>query len=351
MRKGIFLIYEKVAIHTAVAVKPPQVVTSEEVEHRLKPVYDRLRLPYGRLELMTGIKERRFWEPRTRSSTVAAEAGRRALEISGFAPEQIGVLIHASVCRDFLEPATASIVHEKLNLPQGAGFFDLGNACLGVINGVVMIANMIELGTIQAGLVVSGEVAEGLYEATIQEILKKKNPTRGFIKQHFASLTIGSGATAVLVVRSDLAPHRLIGGIVRSDTSANHLCREDTTKPPSAAGPLMATDSEGLLHAGCQLAKETWELTKQELGWKNSTPDHIFTHQVGSAHTRLIFETLKLNTAKNFSTLQYMGNTGSAALPSAFAIGIEEKQIAEGEKIALLGIGSGLSSLILGVEW
>ena len=334
-------------------VLPPRVVTSAQIEDRLAPVYDRLKLPYGRLELMTGIRERRFWEPGTLPSQAAAMAGREALERSGVNPANIGCLIHSSVCRDFLEPSTASVVHRELGLPATAAVFDISNACLGLLSGMVTIANMIQTGQIAAGLVVSGETAEGLHEATMNQILTDETLTRASFKQHFASLTIGSGAAAVVLVSPELARtrHELLGGAVRTNSAASELCREDTDTPTSEHGPLMNTDSEALLYAGCELAGDTWSDTCRALEWSNDSPDHVFTHQVGRAHKKLLFETCGLDPAKDFATVETLGNTGSAALPTAFSMGIEAVELSDGDLIALLGIGSGLTSLMLGVRW
>jgi len=345
--------FEGVAVEGAWCELPPNAVTSAQIEERLAPVYDRLKLPYGRLELMTGIRERRFWDPGTLPSQASVLAGRRALEASGIAPSEIGCLIHASVSRNFLEPATASVVHCALGLPKEAMMFDLSNACLGVLNGMVMVANMIQTGQIRAGLVVAGETAEGLHEATIERVLADGELTRSSFKKHFASLTIGSGAAAVLLVdaRDSKTGHELLGGAVRTDSHANELCQEDTDAPPSESGPLMTTDSEALLHAGCALAKETWTECLAELGWDIDSPNHFFTHQVGRAHKNLLFDMLQLDPAKDHPTVQTLGNTGAAALPTALALGIENNRLQTGNLIALLGIGSGLSCLMLGIRW
>lgn len=344
--------FEGIDIQSVVAVLPPNVVTSDDIEKRLSPVYERLRLPYGRLEMMTGIRERRFWNPGTRPSQVAAEAGHKAIERAGVPTESIGCLVHAAVCRDFMEPATASVVHEKLKLPSHCAIFDLSNACLGVLNGLVVVANMIQAGQIEAGLVVTGETAEPLHEATIKEVLAARKMTRAEFKAHFASLTIGSGAAAILLKRAtdNGTGHRLIGGALRTDSRANVLCQENPEQR-SSDGPLMLTDSEGLLHAGIALAKATWADALRELNWTANTPQRIVTHQVGSAHRRLTYESLGLDLEKDVPTVGYLGNTGSAALPSAFAIGVDEGTIQSGDTVALLGIGSGLSCLMLGVEW
>ncbi len=354
-KKGCPLLFEHTVVNSVALIQPPRAVSSLEVEARLAPIYDRLKLSAGRLELMTGIRERRFWEPGTRPSAVAARAGEEAIRLAGVPRERIGCLVHASVCRDFLEPATASLVHEMLGLPGDATIFDLSNACLGVLNGMVQIANMIELGQIEAGLVVSGECAEPLHEATLAKLLGDRKLDKAFLKMQFASLTIGSAAAAVLLSRAGagLGPgrgHRLLGGAVGTDSAANRLCRADPALA-TPAGPIMHTDSEGLLHAGCALAAKTWEKAKTALDWNNASPDRIFTHQVGKAHAKLTLEALGLPMERDFPTVSFLGNTGSAALPGALALGVREREPAPGERLALLGIGSGLSCLMLGLEW
>jgi len=77
----------------------------------------------------------------------------------------------------------------------------------------------------------------------------------------------------------------------------------------------------------------------------------VFCHQVGSAHRKMLYKTLGLDIKKDFSTLEYLGNTGSASLPITMAIGIEKELVKKRDKIAMLGIGSGLNCVVLGVEW
>ena len=58
---------------------------------------------------------------------------------TGIAREKIGILVNTSVCRDFLEPSTASIVAGKLRLPENCQNFDVGNACLAFLNGMDIV--------------------------------------------------------------------------------------------------------------------------------------------------------------------------------------------------------------------
>jgi len=345
--KNVYL--ESLAYHL-----PDNVVTSTDLEERLAPLYDRLKLPFGRLEMMSGIKERRFWDKGVFPSQVASIAGEKAIKYSRIDRMEIGCLINASVCRDFLEPATASIVHHNLHLQSNAIVFDISNACLGVLNGMVHIANMIELGQIRAGLIVAGENGGPLVDATIENLLSRSDLTRNEIKTSFASLTIGSAAVGVLLVHKDLSKfkHRLLGGSSRVATQFNKLCRgNDESSGNISWSPLMSTDAETMMHEGCKLAGQTWDAAKDNFGWSNNDVSRTFCHQVGQAHRSLLYKTLKLDPVKDFSALEFLGNTGSASLPSTLALGVEQGILKQGDKAAMLGIGSGLNCLVLGVEW
>src|SRR5687767_2274873 len=132
--------FRRVCLESFGYTLPDEIVTTSEIERRLAPVYERLRLPEGRLELMSGIRERRFFPAGTRPSTVSIESARRAIEASGIDRRFFGALVHGSVCRDFLEPATACRVHHGLELPSTAMIYDVSNACLGLLTGMVQIA-------------------------------------------------------------------------------------------------------------------------------------------------------------------------------------------------------------------
>jgi 3-oxoacyl-[acyl-carrier-protein] synthase-3 len=337
-----------VAVAAVAHVLPEERVTSLELEARLAPVYDRLRLHAGRLELMSGIRERRFWPRGTPPSRGAIEAGARALEASGVARESVGMLVYAAVSRDFLEPATASLVHDALELPDACHLFDLSNACLGVLNAMMIVASAIERGEIEAGLVVASEDARPLVERTLRALNEAPRPDREELKRAFASLTIGSGAAAVVLSRARAGDgrDRLLGAVVRSATRHNVLCRGEAA---ADEGLLMSTDSEALLQAGNELAARTFTELLAELAWTRASIERVVTHQVGTAHRRLLFETLALDPARDCPTVEELGNVGSVSLPLSWSLARERGRIPRGARLALLGIGSGLNCLMLGV--
>ncbi|MCA9057670.1 MAG: 3-oxoacyl-ACP synthase III [Planctomycetaceae bacterium] len=344
--------YQHVCVEAVAHVEPPHVVTSEEIEQRLAPVYERLNLPAGRLELMTGIRERRFFDPGTLPGSISAHTARLALDASGLPGDRIGALIHGSVCRDRMEPATATGVHANVGLPDDCLVMDVSNACLGLLNGMILIADQIELGRIQAGIVVGTETGRNLVEGTIDSLLQDETLTRQSIKPAFASLTIGSGSAAIVLCdrRLSRTGRRLVGGAFLSDTSAHQLCAGGVEAATGDGRPRMETDSEALLHAGIAVARRTWDKTKRMLNWRNEDVQRVFTHQVGKQHRSLLMQQLGLNPALDFPTVERFGNTGAAALPMALSLGLASDPPPAGSRLALLGIGSGLNSVMLGIH-
>ena len=344
--------FERVHIEALGFTLPPEIVTSSEIEQALAPTYERLRLPEGRLALMSGIEERRFWPRGTSIGEPSVRSARQALEGAGVSPAEIGCLIHASVCRDYLEPATACRIHAELGLSPQCWVYDVSNACLGLLSGMVQIANLIESGAIRAGIVVGTESGRNLVEATIQSLNDDTTLTRQTIKPSFASLTIGSGSCAVLLTHRDLSRsgNRLLSCVARAECQHHQLCQSDTDQAGAAMQPLMQTDSELLLRAGVSVGESTYaELVAA--GHPAGSFDASVCHQVGTAHRRLMLDSLGLPAAQDYSTFAWLGNTGAVALPTALAMGIRAGFISAGKKVALLGIGSGINSVMMATEW
>jgi 3-oxoacyl-[acyl-carrier-protein] synthase-3 len=339
--------FRRVCLESFGYTLPDEIVTTAELERRLAPLYERLRLPEGRLQLMTGIRERRFFPSGTRPSTISIESARKAIEASGIDRRYFGALIHGSVCRDFLEPATACRVHHGLGLPPDAMICDVSNACLGLLNGMVQVASMIELGQIRAGVVVGTECGRSLVENTIAALNSDESLTRGSVKNSIASLTIGSASAAIVLCDEELSrtENRITTAMVRCDTTQHDLCQSRGLET------FMQTDSEELMRQGVAAGAETFERFLAAAGWEPDDIDRTFCHQVGVAHRKLMFESLKLNPEIDFATVDTLGNTGSAALPVTMAIGIEHGRLRGGDRVAMLGIGSGINCLMLGVEW
>jgi 3-oxoacyl-[acyl-carrier-protein] synthase III len=266
--------YRDVCLEAIGYTLPGEVVSSAEIERRLEPLYSRLRLPEGRLELMTGIRQRRLWPAGTLPSEMSVRSAARAIDAAGIERREIGALVHGSVCRDHLEPA-------------------------------------------------------------------------------MASLTIGSASAAVLLVHREQSRtgNRLLCATARSNTEQHRLCRGG--RDEAVAGgmqPLMETDAEALMHEGVAIGRETLGQFLDEVGWSQKEVSKTACHQVGSAHRKMMLESFGLESEKDFVTYPWLGNTGAAALPVTLAIGIEQGHYKNGDRIAMLGIGSGINVLMMALE-
>jgi len=321
----------------------PNVVTSSELEKRVEPVYSALRFPLGQLEALTGIRERRWWNQGFKLTDGATRAGTKALERSGISAKDLGALVYAGVCRDGSEPATACAVAANLGVGRDCAVYDLSNACLGVLSGIVDVANRIELGQIKAGLVVSCESAREINESMIQSMLK--TPTMEHFKLSIATLTGGSGAIAVLLTDGSFGKegHKLLGGTAQSAAEHWDLCRWERD--------FMRTDATAVLKNGVELARGTFRRFAEELGWAAGSIDKTICHQVGGPHRAAVLNAFGVNEEKDYSTYEHLGNIGTVSLPLTAALADERGFLDKGDKVGFLGIGSGLNCLMLGWEW
>jgi len=345
--------YTRVHIEALGYELAPVVVTSAELEKRLEPLYKALRFTPGQLQVLTGIRERRWWEPGYPLSRGAIAAGKKALAATGMSVDDIGVLVYTGVCREQFEPATACRVAAGLGIGGDTMIYDLSNACLGVLNGIIDVANRIELGQIRAGLVVSCESARDINDIMIADMLEKRS------MDHFASslatLTGGSGAVAVLLTDGSFGSatgRRLLGGMAQAAPEHHGLCLWGIA-PDGRGGyaQSMRTDAVNVMNNGVELGRRTWEAFLPEMGWSTEDVDRVICHQVGSAHQSTILRTLGIPVDKDFTTFEFLGNMGTVSLPLTAALAEERDILSPGNRVAFLGIGSGLNCLMLGLEW
>jgi acyl-CoA:acyl-CoA alkyltransferase len=332
--------YRDTAILSVTAADAPIVVTSAEIDEQLGEVYDRTGLRPGMLESLAGITERRWWPKEVTFADAASMAGEKAIAEAGIDPSRIGLLIDTSVCRDHLEPSAAVDIHEQLGLPTSCMNFDLSNACLGFINGMQLAAMMIDSGQIEYALIVDGEGSRRPQEATIRR-LQGEGTTKADVLDNFATMTLGSGGAAMVLGRaSDHSDgHRFVGGVGRAATQHNGLCVGDLDR--------MTTDSRGLLEAAVVLATDTWQEASNEFDWNDL--DSYVIHQVSKVHTAAITSALKIDPARTPVIFPTRGNIGPASVP--FTLALKSDAFEAGQRIACMGIGSGLNAAVIEIAW
>ena len=329
-------------------VDAPEILSSQKLEQLLGPVYKKLKLSEGRIEMQTGIKSRGMWPVGTLPSELSSLAARRLFEEKQIGPDEIDCVIHASVCRDVLEPATATTIHKNLGLSSHCMAFDLSNACLGVLSAVITAMGMIKSKLARKVLVVSGENSSPLILKTVEHLnllAEKGELTRKSLRPYFANFTIGSAATAWLISDDPQEACAEIEGYVQQvDSQANHLCQGGG----DTQALTMQTDSPALLEAGIQLSKKTFKLYREKF---SSPINRMIGHQVGKAHNQGLRMALGLDGIEETLSYPEWGNTGSAALPLTLGLAHKQGHLRSGDHVALMGIGSGLSCLMMGLKW
>jgi len=333
--------HSNVALLGLAEIVAPNEVTSHEFDERLADTLTTLGLPTGLLQRVAGVEARRNWDQPSDFVAGAVAAGGKALAEAGVEPSAIGLMVNTSVTREHLEPSVAVGVHAGIGLGPQAMNFDIANACLGFVNGMTLAANMIDAGQIDYALVVAGEDASRVQEATLRR-LTRSGITREEYLNEFASLTLGSGASAAVLGPADRHPegHRILGGITRAATQHHELCVGDHNG--------MFTDTKGLLAGGMELVVAAWE-EAHENGWDWRNMDRYVMHQVSDVHTNSITRAAGLDPERIPVTYPELGNVGPASLPITLSREVETLQ--RGDRILCMGVGSGLNTAMTEIEW
>jgi 3-oxoacyl-[acyl-carrier-protein] synthase III len=338
------MLFQHVAIAGLAHIDAPRRLSTDEINLRLKPTLDRLKIKTDVLQDIAGIHARRLWDEGVQASDVATLAAVKALADAGIDPARVGLLVNTSVSRDYLEPSTASIVSGNLGLPDTCQNFDVANACLAFLNGMDIASRMIERGEIDYALVVDGETANLAYDKTMERMLHPDMTEEQF-RNELATLTLGCGAAGMVLARAELAPGapRYRGGVTRAATQWNTLCRGNLDR--------MVTDTRMLLIEGLKLAQSTFVAAKVALGWVVEEMDEFVIHQVSKAHTAAFIKAFGIDPKKVMTIFGEHGNIGPASVPIVLSKLREMGRLKKGDRVALLGIGSGLNCSMAEVVW
>jgi len=336
--------FSEVAITGLAHVDADVVVTTQSIDDQLSATLDRFDMQRDLLQSLTGIEERRFWSEGMMPSDAAVLAAQKLLGDIDVDPDAIGVLINTSVCRDHLEPSTASIVQGKLGLGRDCMNFDVGSACLGFLSGANIASAMIERGDIEHALIVDGEDCRQIVEATVAR-LQRSDVDEATFREQFACLTLGSAGVAMLLSRADETGGgpRYLGGLSVSAAEHHELSIGDLEEG--------RTDAHALLMAGLDLAKDGWQEAQAEFDWSTDSVAMVAAHQVSRVHTDMLIDRLGFNEDQVPRTYPTFGNTGPASVPTVLSKEVDAGRVRSGDRVILTGMGSGLNASAVEVVW
>jgi len=290
----------------------------------------------------TGIKERRIAVEGEYTSTFAAEAGRRALEMAGVHPEEIDLIILGTVTPDFPFPSTACIVQDLLGATNATAF-DLSAACSGFIFGLSIAEKYIRSGAARKILVIGSEVLSRIVD------WQDRN----------TCVLFGDGAGAVVLEASD-GDHSLLSTHIFSNGSYWNLLYQ-----PGSGSRNPATDSRTIDERQIYLKMEGNDVFKHAVrsmeeaavkaldanGLSASDLSLMIPHQ---ANRRIIDATAKrlgLGADRLFTNLEKYGNTSSASIPIALDEANRQGLIKPGSKLLMVAFGGGFTYGSALINW
>lgn len=275
----------------------------------------------------TGIKFRHIAAENEKTSDLAAEAARRALDAAGLNGNEIDLIIVATATPDMQFPSTATIVQQKLGITNGCPAFDVQAVCAGFMYALTTANAYIKSGMAKNALVIGAE--------TFSRIVDWNDRT--------TCVLFGDGAGAVVLSAAD-KPGIIHGKLKADGNYLNLLNAPGQIACGKVSGsPYISMDGPGVFKFAVKMLAKIADDVIEEAGYTAAQIDWIVPHQ---ANRRIIESTAKhlgLSMDKVILTVQDHGNTSAASIPLALDAGIRNSQIKRGQNLLLEGIGGGFA--------
>lgn len=286
----------------------------------------------------TGIKERHIAAPDETTSDMAAAAGGRALAAAGVKPEDLDLIIVATVTPDMFFPSTACLVQKKIGA-WNAVCFDISAACSGFLYALQTARHYINTGNRTTALVIGAEKLSSLIN------WKDRN----------TCVLFGDGAGAVVVRKAadndNRAPGRILSSVMGCDGSLTDLLKVPgggsamPVTPENVDQRLNTIHMEGretFKHAVTRMCQASEQALKQA-GLEAKDVAMVIPHQANLRIITAIADRLGLPPEKTFINLDKYGNTSAATIPVALDEASRSGRIKHGDVVLLVAFGGGFT--------
>jgi 3-oxoacyl-[acyl-carrier-protein] synthase-3 len=306
----------------------------------------RFGVPYQWIDRTIGIHERRVAPDDITFAEMAAAAGQEAMEEAGLQPEDIGAILYCGIDRDYLEPATAHLVQDRL----GAGnaiCFDLTNACHGFMNGVHVVDALVATGQIRHGLIVT---AERNFRITREAIRALQATTdRDVFVNLVGGLTVGDAGAALVAGPKTKDEAGFVGFMLQSRGEFNDLCVfKNRDQDNDATGHMVMTR---IVREHLKLHADMYPDFMRRLHWSPGDIAKFVHHQVGRKAFKMHAEYSHVPLQSMPDTVSWLGNIASATIPVNLHYLRREGSVQPRQKVFISAAGSGLSISQTGLVW
>lgn len=325
---------------------PEHTRTIEEVEAKIREASpEEVRLPHGMISRITGVETVHVMPDDWQTSDLAATAARQLFEEQDLSPSDIDLLIFASASQDLIEPATSHIIASKLGVESPV--MDVKNACNSFINGMEVANAFIRSGSYKRVLVVSGEAPS--------RGIRWNNPSREIYLTSFPGFTMSDAGAAVLIESTEIPPKNrdeslpaaeIIGCGFTAMSSAwdvGMLPTGGSMNPRGFDRTYFEIDGGRLFKAFELLGSEILDTTLEKHGLSWDDFAMVAVHQVALPYLDEVKSQLGIPDDKTLITLDKHGNIASVSLPLQLRKAKDNGMVKEGDLVALVGLGGGIS--------
>ena len=314
------------AVRGVGACVPHRLVTNDELAGRLDTSDEWIRS-------RTGIRTRRWVDPRMSTSDLAVEAGSRALKSAGLSA--VDALIVATTTPDRLCPATAPEVAARLGL-AGIAAYDIAAVCTGFLYGLATAAGLISCGTARTVLLIGAE--------TYSTILNHADRTTAVI--------FGDGAGAVVLQAVQPGEHGEVGPcVLGSDGTLSDLIQipaggsrqRSSGQPAAEADTYFQMRGKEVFRHAVERMCEAAEDAMGRAGLSRQDIDIVVPHQANLRISEAMAKRLNVDAGQMLSNVDSVGNTSAASIPILLAEASADGRIKAGQRLLLVAFGGGLT--------
>jgi len=313
---------------------PAQVLTNADLERMVDTSNDWI-------VSRTGIRERRVAGAHETTASMGAIAALRAIHTAGLQPDDIDLIILATLTPDYWMPSTAALVKEAIGNTR-AFAFDVAAACSGFVYGYATASAYLAAGMAKHAVVIGAELLTRFLDYS----------DRG------TCILFGDGAGAVVLSASD-EPTATVGIELTTEPQGAYMIwlPAGGSKSPSSAETIARGE-----HKIRMEGKETYRFATRTLastalaavaraGWTQDDVDLIIPHQANIRIIEAVAKGLDLPMDRMYVNLDRYGNTSAASVPIALAEAVNEGRVGIGDKIVFVAFGAGFTSGAVAMEW
>jgi 3-oxoacyl-[acyl-carrier-protein] synthase III len=313
---------------------PAQVLTNADLERMVDTSDDWI-------VSRTGIRERRVAAAHETTASMGAVAGLRAIRTAGLEPDDIDVIILATLTPDYWMPSTAALVKEAIGSTRAAAF-DVSAACSGFVYAYATASAYIASGMARHVLVIGAELLTRFLDYTDRS----------------TCILFGDGAGAVVLSASD-EPTSPVGIELTTEPQGAYMIWLPAGGSKSPSSPETISRGE---HKIRMEGRETYRFATRTLastalaavaraGWRPEDVDLFVPHQANVRIIEAVAKALDMPMDRMFMNLERYGNTSAASVPIALAEAVNSGRVARGDKLVFVAFGAGFTSGGVAMEW